>query len=232
MEEAFPLTFTATSFSYHSEDYLANTFAFQNLTSNFIIPKFISQITMPKSPAEMYEAVARNLHKNTGKTLEQWIEVVKKSGPKDRKEKVEWLKTKHQLGNGQASTITKMMYEGMSDYDVDSLMEVHFNGNKDYQKPIYDKIAASLKKWGDHKIAVNKTYLSLIHHQQFAIIKTTKDGMIIGVPAMAVKAAKNKEFKASKNLGSEKITHRLLLNDISDLSDGVMRVLKASYDKC
>ncbi|HUM46652.1 MAG TPA: DUF5655 domain-containing protein [Chitinophagales bacterium] len=187
---------------------------------------------MPKSPAEMHEAIARNLQKNTGKTLEQWIEVVKKSGPKDRKEKITWLKTKHQLGSGQAGTITKMMYEGMADYDPEYLMQSHFNGDKDYQKPIYDKIAASLKKWGDHKIAVNKTYLSLIHRQQFAIIKTTKDGMVIGVPELAVKAAKNKEFKTTKNLGSDRITHKLLLNDISDLSDGVMRVLKASYDRC
>ncbi|MEP7128856.1 MAG: DUF5655 domain-containing protein, partial [Chitinophagales bacterium] len=165
-------------------------------------------------------------------TLDQWIELVKKSGPKDRKEKTNWLKTKHLLGSGQASTITKMMYEGMTDYDADYLMQLHFNGDKDYQKLIYDKITDSLKKWGDHKIAINKTYLSLIHRLQFAIIKTTKDGMVIGVPAVAVKAAKNKEFKLTKNLGSDRITHKLLLNDISDLSDGVMRVLKASYDRC
>ncbi len=187
---------------------------------------------MPKSPAEMQEAIVRNLQKNTGKTLEQWIEVVKKSGPLDRREKITWLKTKHQLGSGIAATITKMMYEGMSDYDVDTLMQLHFSGSKDYQKPIYDKIAASLKKWGVHKIAVNKTYLSLIHNQQFAIVKTTKDGLAIGVPEVAVKFTKNKEFKPTKNLGSDRITHKLLLNDLSELTDGVMRVLKASYDRC
>ena len=187
---------------------------------------------MPKTPAEMYEAIARNLQKNTGKTLEQWIEVVKKSGPKDRKQQVEWLKTKHAIGNGQAKTITRMMYEGMSDYDVEDLMKFHFDNGKDYQKPVYDKIIASVKKWGDHKLAVNKTYLSLIHHHQFAIMKTTKDGMVIGVPAVAVKAAKNKDFISAKNLGSDKITHKILVQDVTDLSDGVMRVLKASYDKC
>lgn len=187
---------------------------------------------MSKSPAEMYQAIVRNLEKNTGKTLEQWIEAVKKTGNKGRKEQAEWLKTKHRLGNGQANTIVKMMYEGLSDYDEEELMKVHFNGNKDYQKPVYDKIIAALRKWGTHKIAVNKTYLSLIHHQQFAIVKTTKDGMIIGVPEAGVKAAKNKEFSAAKNFGSERITHKIVLQDVSDLSDGVMRVLKASYDKC
>jgi len=187
---------------------------------------------MPKTPAEMYAALVRNLQKNTGKTLEQWIETVKKSGPTDRKNQVEWLKTKHALGNGQAKTITKMMYEGMSDYDEESLMEGHFTNGKDYQKPVYDKIMAAVKKWGDHKLAVNKTYLSLIHHHQFAIVKTTKTGLVIGVPKVAVKAAKNKEFISAKNLGGEKITHKIVVQDVSDLSDGVMKVLKASYDKC
>lgn len=180
----------------------------------------------------MHEAMVRNLQKNTGKTLEQWIEVVKKSGPKERKEKITWLRLKHQLGSGQAATIAKAMYDCMSDHEADFLVQMHFNGNKDYQKPIYDKIAAAVRKWGTHKIAVNKTYLSLIHHQQFAIIKTTKDGLVIGVPQAAVKFTRNKEFKPTKNLGSDKITHKLTLNDITELSDGVIKVLKAAYDRC
>lgn len=187
---------------------------------------------MPHSPAEMHEAIIRNLKKNTGKTLEQWMEVVKKSSILDRKERIIWLKTKHRLGNGQAGTIVKMMNEGLSDYNGDYLMQLHFSGGKDYQKPIYDKIVAALKKWGDHKVAINKTYLSLIHKLQFAILKTTKEGLVIAVPEAAVKATRNKEFQVTKNLGSDRITHRLILNDITELSDSVMRVLKASYDRC
>jgi hypothetical protein len=187
---------------------------------------------MPKTPAEMFEAIARNLTRNTGKTLEQWIEIVRKKGPKDRSEQVDWLKTKFNLGNGQARTITKMMNEGLADYDESDLMKGHFNGGKDYQKPVYDKLVASLKKWGAHKIAVNKTYLSFIHNHQFAIVKTTKDGMVIGVPEAGVKAARNKEFIRAGNLGSVKITHKIVVQDVNDLSDGVMKVLKASYDKC
>ena len=187
---------------------------------------------MPKSPAEMYEAIARNLYKNTGKTLEQWIETVKKSGPKDRKAQLEWLKTKHVLGNGQAGTITKMMYEGLSDYDVEELMKNHFKNGKEYQKPVYERIMMSVKRWGDHKLAVNKTYLSLIHHFQFAVLKTTKEGLVIGVPAIAIKTTRNKEFIPAKNLASERITHKIVVQDVNDLSDGLMRVLKTSYEKC
>ncbi len=178
----------------------------------------------------MYEVIAQNLQKNTGKTLQQWMNLVLRSGQEERKDQVEWLKSNHALSNGQATTITKLMNEGKADYDEAHLMKSHFYGDKDYQKPIYDKITAALKMWGTHKIVVNKTYLSLIHNQQFAILKTTKSGMAIGVPEAAVKKGKNKEFISSKNFGSERITHKLIVNDVSDLSDGVLLVLKASYD--
>jgi hypothetical protein len=185
---------------------------------------------MTKTSADLDEATLRNLQKNTGKTVQQWMDLILQSAPKEQKDHLEWLKKKHGLGSGEAMIITKMINYGVADYDPIKLMKSHFNGEKDYQKPIFDKIAAVLKNWGPHKIAVNKTSLSLIHNHQFAILKTTKSGMIIGVPGAAVKSAKNKDFISTKNLGSDRITHKLIVNDVSELLNNVLQVLKASYD--
>ncbi|MFI5135588.1 MAG: DUF5655 domain-containing protein [Chitinophagales bacterium] len=184
---------------------------------------------MPKSPKEMYEAIIKNLEKKTGKSLDQWKELVKKKGPRARKEQVQWLQIKHGLGGGQAGTIVKMMYEGLDDYDEAELMKQHFNNGKEYLKPIYDQVLINLKKLGKLKVAVNKTYLSLSNTEQFALVKTTKDGLVIGIPRAALKGTKNKEFKLAKNLGSDKITHKITLVEESDLNDGVMKVLKKAY---
>jgi hypothetical protein len=183
-----------------------------------------------KSPKEMHEGIVNHLPKNTGKTLDQWMELVKKKGPEDRKEQVEWLKVKCNLDNVQAKTIVKMMHEGLADYDEDDLMKQHFNNDKVYQKPIFEKMIAFIKKFGKLSISVNKTYLSLRNNQQFALVKTSKDGLIIGVPGAAVKSAKSKEFIPAKNLGSDKITHKIVMNDVTDVNDDVVKVLKASYD--
>lgn len=188
-------------------------------------------IRMPKSPKEMYEAIVRNLAKNTGKSLEEWHELLKKKGPKDRKEKVQWLQIKFGLGSGQAGTIVRMMYEGLEDYDEADLMKKHFSNGKEYLKPVYDKLLAQLKRMGKVKVSVNKTYLSLVNSEQFALVKTTNNGMVVGVPGAAVKAAKSKEFVSSKNLGSDKITHKVTLVEEGDVTEGLLRVLKASYQK-
>src|SRR5437667_3137482 len=42
------------------------------------------------------------LKSKTGRTLEEWIALVKKEGPKDEKTRREWLKTKHKLGTNSA----------------------------------------------------------------------------------------------------------------------------------
>lgn len=38
---------------------------------------------------------------NTGRSLEEWIALAKKEGPKEDKARREWLKTKHRLGDEQ-----------------------------------------------------------------------------------------------------------------------------------
>ena len=42
------------------------------------------------------------LKKKTGRSLEEWIALGKKEGPKDEKTRREWLKTKHKLGTNSA----------------------------------------------------------------------------------------------------------------------------------
>ena len=43
-----------------------------------------------------------DLKDKTGRSLEEWLKLIKKSGPKDEKARREWLKTEHGLGNNSA----------------------------------------------------------------------------------------------------------------------------------
>ena len=61
---------------------------------------------MPKSPKEMYEAIVRNLESKTGKSLDQWKELIKKKGPKDRKEKIQWLEFWEEMATVDLSSVS------------------------------------------------------------------------------------------------------------------------------
>ncbi|HXJ04979.1 MAG TPA: DUF4287 domain-containing protein [Candidatus Acidoferrum sp.] len=47
------------------------------------------------------------LKEKSGRTLEEWIALAKKEGPKEDKSRREWLKTKHKLGTNSAWWISE-----------------------------------------------------------------------------------------------------------------------------
>src|SRR5439155_19116610 len=55
----------------------------------------------------MVQKWVAGLKDKTGRTLEEWIAVVKKEGPKDEKSRREWLKVKHKLGTNSARWIAE-----------------------------------------------------------------------------------------------------------------------------
>lgn len=42
------------------------------------------------------------LKEKTGRTLEEWVALIQKEGPKDEEARKKWLKTKHKLGTNSA----------------------------------------------------------------------------------------------------------------------------------
>ena len=60
---------------------------------------------MAKSPEEMADAMIANMKEKTGKTLEQWIAVAKKSGEEKHGQVVKFLKTEHGMTHGFANLI-------------------------------------------------------------------------------------------------------------------------------
>src|SRR4030095_17248900 len=42
------------------------------------------------------------LKQKTGRSLDEWLRLIKKSGPKDEKARRDWLKTEHGLGTNSA----------------------------------------------------------------------------------------------------------------------------------
>ena len=60
---------------------------------------------MALSPQQMGEAIIRNLPAKTGKDLNQWIEIVRRSPLNEKKAVIAWLKETHGLGHFQAQKV-------------------------------------------------------------------------------------------------------------------------------
>lgn len=62
---------------------------------------------MALSPSEMHDAILKNLPEKTGKTVNEWIEIVHAMHRVSDKELLNQLKVDYKLGHFQAQTIIK-----------------------------------------------------------------------------------------------------------------------------
>jgi hypothetical protein len=124
----------------------------------------------------MEESSLLNLKERTGRTLEDWIRIVEKSGPPTERERMAWLKEAHGISTNYALWIAKRADGGGSaaDYDPDAMVEAMFAGKKAGLRPIYDRLLALAFELGkDVRVSPGKTIVPFYRTHVFAQVKPT-----------------------------------------------------------
>ena len=180
------------------------------------------------------------LKAKTGRTLEEWLKLIKKSGPKDEKSRREWLKTEHGLGANSAWWLAERAEGKASEVgDPDSYLEaaegyveVMFSGAKAGLRPIYDAILkVGLKVGKDVKACPCQTIVPLYRNHVIAQIKpTTNKRVDIGF-ALGDMKPKGRLIDTGGFAKKDRITHRIPLESPKDIDDEVKHWLKVAYDR-
>lgn len=190
---------------------------------------------MGMSVAEMVEAVTRKMKENTGRTVEEWVEVLKKEGPADDvKAQREWLRKTHGLGSTASMIVVETAQGGgkLTGYlDPAALVDEQYKGKKAALRPIYDALVHAAQRIGnDVKISPCRTYVPLMRKHQFAVIQpttSTRVDLALVLPGVEGSA---RLVKVKKFGGGDKITHRIPLETLKDVDAEVIRWLKKAYD--
>src|SRR5712664_3956345 len=104
----------------------------------------------------MVQKSMAELKEKTGRSLEEWIVLVSKEGPKDEKSRREWLKTKQDLGMNRAGWIAERAGGKGGDLDTPELylksavryVEEQYAGPKEKLRPIFDELLMLGKSLG------------------------------------------------------------------------------------
>lgn len=175
------------------------------------------------------QTMIENLQKNTGKTLEQWINIVKKENFSKHGEIMKFLKEKHSLTHGFANLIalkTKGTDSGSVDIQDDLIVKQYIG--KENLKTIYDKLIVQVKSFGkDIEIAPKNTYVSLRRKKQFAILNpATKTRFEVGINL--------KGQEVTGKLIAEKpnsmCSHKIAITDLKDIDKEVLNWIKLAYE--
>ncbi|MGH9776303.1 MAG: DUF5655 domain-containing protein [Candidatus Acidiferrales bacterium] len=188
---------------------------------------------------KMVQEWVAKLPEKTGRSLEEWIELVRKSGPADEKKRREWLKTKFNLGTNGAWWIAERAEgKGGEDSDPESYLKVavqyveeQYSGPKEKLRPIYDALLEMGTALGtDVKACPCKTIVPLYREHVFAQIKPTTNTRI----DLGLALGNHKTPKRIINTGGfqkkDRITHRIPVSSLDEIDDELKRWLRTAYD--
>ena len=172
-----------------------------------------------------------NLFKNTGKTLEQWIEIVKQKNFAKHGEIINFLKDEHGFSYGFANLVAHKSKgsDAGSAEDSSELMEKQYKG-KEHFKPLYETLMAEIMKFGnDIEVAPKNAYVSLRRKKQFALLQpATKTRFEIG---LIIKGQDAKGVLEVIPAANAMCSHKINIESEQDITSEVLNWIKVAYDK-
>lgn len=173
------------------------------------------------------QTMLENLHKNTGKTLNEWITFVKTRNFEKHGQIMKFLKENHGLTHGFANLVAlkTLASDAGSAENIDDLIENQYKG-KEHFRPIYDHLVSEIKKFGpDVEISPKNANVSLRRKKQFALLHPiTKTRFEIGINLKG----QDPQGKLLPS-GNAMCTHKINLASMEDIDEEVIDWLKKAY---
>jgi hypothetical protein len=188
---------------------------------------------MPQTPDEMLSAVSDSLATRTGRSLEQWLAVVRSSGvdPLDQTAVRNWLRREHGVPQNSQWAIADAAAQkaGWVRPTVSEYIDRQYAGPKAALRPIYDALAIVIGQLGEDVIVEGRgTYTPFVRGRQFAAIAAAaRDRVDLGLrfsdPPQAA--------RLQPGGGPGQATHKVSLRDVSEVDAEVVQLLRVAYEQ-
>jgi hypothetical protein len=199
-----------------------------------------SSLYSPHPGLAMVAKWKNELPTKTGRSLEEWIELVQESGPETEKERREWLKNKYKLGTNSAWWIAERAEgKGLEEDSPEAYLEAAerwvqamFSGPKAALKPLYDELlGVVLAMAKDVKASPGKTAIAIYRNHVIATIKAATNSRIdLGLSLGNMKTPK-RLIDTGGYEKKDRITRRIEVKTAKDISDELKRWLKKAYER-
>lgn len=171
-----------------------------------------------------------NLEKNTGKSLDQWVAIVKKEDIKKHGVIVKFLKTEHDFTHGFANLVAHkaLKSDAGSASGTDELIDKQYKG-KEHFLPLYQRLSSEIKAIGsDVEFAPKNAYVSVKRKKQFAmLIPATKTRYEIGINLKGHPADGILEIDTKTN---GMCSHKIHLTEEKEITPEVINWIKTAYE--
>jgi hypothetical protein len=189
----------------------------------------------------MMQKWIQELPQKTGRSLEEWLAFINKSGPPSEKERRDWLKKELGLGTNSAWWLAEKA-EGKpgshADEDPDAYLKMAvqyvdamYSDGKAALRPIYDALLKlGLGIGPEAKACPCQTMVPLYRNHVFAQIKPTTNKRIDMGFALKDTKATGLLIDTGGFAKKDRITHRIPISSLAEIDAEVKRWLKMAYD--
>ncbi len=186
---------------------------------------------MPQTPDEMLSAVSESLAARTGRSLEQWLALVRSSGvdPLDQAAVRGWLRREHGVPqNSQWAIADAAAREaGWVRPNVSEYVDRQYAGAKAALRPIYDALAAAIGELGDDVTMEGRGgYTPFVRGRQFAAV-AARDRVDLGLRLTDPPDA----ARLQPGGGPGQATHKVSLRDVHEVDAEVVYLLRVAYEQ-
>jgi len=172
------------------------------------------------------------LEEKTGRTLDEWMALIRKSGPRTSAERTAWLKNTHHLGTNYAKWLAgRAEGSSLADYNPSALVDALYSGPRASLRPIHERIlqlALALGK--DVTITPCATIVPIRRRHVIAQIKpATKSRIDLGFALKDTKPS-GRLIDTGGFAKKDRITHRIPITSIEEIDDEVTRWMRKAYE--
>jgi Domain of unknown function (DUF5655)/Domain of unknown function (DUF4287) len=180
------------------------------------------------------------LKTKTGRSHEEWLKQIDRSGLASEAERRAWLKTEHHLGANSARWLAERSFGKGADEDdpetylkaAERYVEEMYAGKKAGLRPIYDALLQrGLGLAKDVKACPCKTIVPLYRSHVFAQIKPTTNTRIDMGFALGDTKATGPLIDTGGFAKKDRITHRLPITCLEEIDEEVEYWLRVAYER-
>jgi hypothetical protein len=185
----------------------------------------------------MVQKWVAELPAKTGRSLEQWAEVLRATPEGSRKDRVAVLKEAHGLGTVTAEQIFEYTF-GQQTWDgdpasylrsADAYVAAQYAGPKAALLPIFETVVAFARSLGDVRVCPCKTIVPLYRKRVFAELRAatrTRIELALALGEVPFEAPLEQNPRAK---GNDRLRHRIALTRVADFDAGVKKWLRAAF---
>jgi hypothetical protein len=194
----------------------------------------MSLYTRSEKAEKWSQSLIDSFFQNTGKSIDQWIEIAKTCPETAPRKQLAWFKQEHGLLQNRAIHVLSIVFPQIHDLGFDnpeSLVDALFLKFPNEKETYLHVLHYVLDTYHSVVASPRKTFVALVAKKNLALLLLNKEGLIISFILPESTKPIGKLILSKKPFaGGERNKHHIVLQSITDFDDEVKSIINLAFE--